>query len=97
MTDASFSAAGYAVLIEDDPSEKYTSMRKSLAPVAYGFTTFSPAQLKVSIYAKQILAIFFAFQEFGQIFWGTPKTVRFLTDNKSVTRFFQTKIIPSTL
>ena len=32
MTDASFSAAGYAVLIEDDPLEKYTSTRKAFAP-----------------------------------------------------------------
>ena len=93
MTDASFSAAGYAVLIEDDPMEKYSSMRKAFAPVAYGSKTFSPAQLKLSIYAKEFLAIFFAFKEFGHIFWGTPKSVIILTDNKSVTRFFQTKII----
>ena len=31
MTDASFSAAGYAVLIEDDPMEKYTSTRVTAA------------------------------------------------------------------
>ena len=88
MTDASFSAAGYAVLVEDDPMEKYTSTRKAFAPVAYGSKTFSPAQLKMSIYAKEFLAIFFAFNEFGHIFWGTPKPVIILTDNKSVTRFF---------
>ena len=46
---------------------------------------------------KEFLAIFFAFKEFGHIFWGTPKPVIILTDNKSVTRFFQTKIIPPTL
>ena len=97
MTDASFSAAGYAVLIEHDPMEKYSSTRKAFAPVAYGSKTFSPAQLKMSIYAKEFLAIFFAFKEFGHIFWGTPKPVIILTDNKSVTRFFQTKIIPPTL
>ena len=28
MTDASFGAAGYAVLIEDDPSQNFTSIRK---------------------------------------------------------------------
>ena len=28
MTDASFQAAGYAVLIEDDPDQKYTSTRR---------------------------------------------------------------------
>ena len=97
MPDASFSAAGYAVLIEDDPLEKYTSTKKVFAPVAYGFKTFSPAQLKMSIYAKKFLAIFFAFKEFGHIFWGTPKPVIILTDNKSVTQFVQTKIIPLTL
>ena len=97
MTDASFTAAGYADLIEDDPLEKYTSTRKAYAPVAYGSKTFSPAQLKMSIYAKEFLAIFFAFKEFGHIFWGTPKPVIILTDNKSVTRFFQTKIIPPSL
>ena len=97
MTDASFTAAGYAVLIEDDPLEKFTSTRKAYAPVAYGSKTFSPAQLKMSIYAREFLAIFFAFKEFGHIFWGTPKPVIILTDNKSVTRFFQTKIIPPSL
>ena len=97
MTDASFPAAGYAVLIQDDPMEKYNSTRKAFAPVAYGSKTFSPAQLKMSLYAKEFLAIFFAFKEFGHIFWGTPTPVIILTDNKSVTRFFQTKISPPTL
>ena len=97
MTDASFSTAGYAVLIEDDPLEKYTSTRKAFALVAYGSKTLSPTQLKLSIYAKEFSAIFFAFKEFGHIFWGTPNPMNILTDNKSVTRFFQTKIIPPTL
>ena len=97
MTYASFSTAGYAVLIEDDPLEKYTSTRKAFARVAYGSKTFSPTQLKMSIYAKEFLAIIFAFKEFGHIFWGTPKPVIILTDNKSVTRFFQTKSIPPIL
>ena len=51
----------------------------------------------MSIYAKKFLAIFYAFKEFGHIFWGTPKPVINLTDNKSVTRFFQTKIVPPPL
>ena len=34
MTDASFQAAGYAVLIENDPNQKYTSTRKFFAPIA---------------------------------------------------------------
>ena len=29
MTDASFTAAGYAILTEDDQNQKYTSVKKS--------------------------------------------------------------------
>ena len=97
MTDASFTAAGYAILTVDDPNQKFTSVKKSYAPIAYGSKTFIPSQLKMSIYAKEFLAIYYAFKEFGHIFWGTPKPVIILTDNKSVTRFFQTKNIPPPL
>ena len=67
-TEASFMAAGFAVLIEDDPQVKYTSTRKAFAPVAYGSNTFSPAQLEKYICAEEFLAIFFAFREFGYVF-----------------------------
>ena len=70
MTDASFQAAGYAVLIEDDPNQKYTSTRKTYAPIAYGSKTYSPSQIKMSIYAKGFLAIYMAFkgqEDFMQI------------------------------
>ena len=53
MTDASFQAAGYAVLTEDDPNQKYTSTRKTYAPVAYGSKTFSPSQIKMSTTQKK--------------------------------------------
>ena len=65
MTDASFGAAVYAVLIEDDPNHKFTSLRKSYAPVAYGSKTFTPTHIKMSNYAKIVLAIYFAFK-----FWA---------------------------
>ena len=38
-----------------------------------------------------------AFLEFAQIVWEVIKPSIVLTDNKSVTRFFQTKAIPPTL
>ena len=38
-----------------------------------------------------------AFKEFGHIFWGTAKPVVIMTDSKSLTRFFQTKMIPPPL
>ena len=53
MTDASFTAAGYAILTEDDPNQKYTSVKKSFAPIANGSKTFTPSQLKMSIYEKK--------------------------------------------
>ena len=97
MTDASFQAAGYAVLVENDPNQKYTSTRKTYAPIAYGSKTYSPSQIKMSIYAKELLAIYMAFKEFGHVFWGATKPVIIMTDSKSVTRFFQTKMIPPPL
>ena len=38
-----------------------------------------------------------AFREFAHILWETSKPTIVLTDNKSVTRFFQTKTIPPSL
>ena len=38
-----------------------------------------------------------AFLEFAHIMWETPKPTIVLTDNKSVTRFFQMKAIPPSL
>ena len=51
----------------------------------------------MSIYAKEFLAIYMAFKVFGHIFWGATKPVIIMTDSKSVTRFFQTKMIPPPL
>ena len=97
MTDASFRSAGYALMIEDNPDQKIQSKRKAYAPVAFGSKFFSPAQLKMSNCSKEFLAIYIAFLEFAQILWETSKPTIVLTDNKSVTRFFQTKAIPQSL
>ena len=97
MTDASFRSAGYALMIEDNPNQKIQSKRKTYAPVAFGSKIFSPAQLKMSICSKEFLAIYMAFFEFAHILWETTKPTIVLTDNKSVTRFFQTKAIPPSL
>ena len=97
MTDASFRSAGYALMIEDNPDENIQSKRKTYAPVAFGSKFFSPAQLKMSIYSKEFLAIYMAFLKFAHILWETTKPTIVLTDNKSVTRFFHTKAIPPSL
>ena len=97
MTDASFRSAGYALMIEDNPDQKLQSKLKTLAPVAFGSKILSPAQTKMSIYSKDFLAIYMAIPEFAHILWEATKPTIVLTDNKSVTRFFQTKVIPPAL
>ena len=81
------------MLIEDDSNQKNTSTRKTYAPIAYGSKTYSSSQIKMSIYAKKFLGIYMAYKKFGHIFWGATKPVIIMTDSKSVTRFFQTKMI----
>ena len=97
MTDASFRSAGYALMTEDYPDQKIQSKRKTYAPVAFGSKIFSRAQLKMSIYSKDFLAIYMAFLEFAHILWEATKPTIVLTDKKSVTRFSQTKAMPSPL
>ena len=97
MTDASFRSAGYALIIEDNPQQKIQSKRKTYAPVAFGWKIFSPAQLKISIYSKEFLAIYMAFLEFAHLLWEATKPTIVLTDNKSVTRFLQIEAIPPAL
>ena len=57
----------------------------------------SPAQRKMSIYCKEFLAIYHASLECCQILWETTLHTLVMTDNRSVTRFIQTKAIPTTL
>ena len=97
MTDASFRSAGYALMIEDNHDQKIQSERKTYVPVAFGSKFSSPAQLKKSSYSKQFLAIYIALLEFAHIMCETTKSAIVLTDNKSVTRFFQTKAISRAL
>ena len=80
----------------DDKRDQKIQSKKTYAPVAFESKIFSPAQLKTSLYSKEILAIYMAFLEFAHILWEASKPTIVLTDKKSVTRFFQTKaILPS--
>ena len=97
MTDASFRASGYALMIEENDDKKLLSKRKTFAPVAFGSRVFSPSQMKMSIYCKEFLAIYHAFLEYSHILWETTIPTLVLTDNRSVTRFFQTKTTPPAL
>ena len=95
--DASFRSAGFDLMIEDNPDRKIQSKRKTYAPVAFGSKIFSPSQLKMSIYSKEFFAIYTTFLDFAHFLWEASKPTIVLTDNKLVTRFFQTKAIPPSL
>ena len=75
--------------------EDYTITQKNetkqYAPVCFGSRVYQPAQLKLSIYAKEFLAVHFALDNFADLVWGADKHLLILTDNKSLTRFFQAK------
>ena len=95
--DASLYAAGFILLIEE-PHDSSTEKSKTYAPVAFGSHSFSPAQLKLSLYAKEFLSIQLAFETFEHYVWGvSDKPIIVLIDNKSVRRFFQTKKMPGNL
>ena len=57
MTDAGFRSAGYALMFEDNPDQKLQSKPKPYASAAFGSKIFSPTQLKMSIYSKELFAI----------------------------------------
>ena len=56
LVDASFQAAGSTVMTPSNPNQELISAGKTYAPVAYGSKTFTPAQIKMSIYAKEFSA-----------------------------------------
>ena len=83
MCDASEHAAGYALLIED-----YSETNGA---------RFTEGQMSLTMNAKEFVAMHFAFDEFAHILWGVKKPTIVMSDNKALTRFFQSKRIPSKL
>ena len=77
MSDESFTAAGYAIMTEDDlnQKQKLQSKRKTYAPKAFGSKTINPTQTKLSISAKEFLLIYFAIVR-------TPHVRRHLPSNR---------------
>ena len=84
-------------MIEDYVKNDKGESVKSYAPVSFGSKLFNTAQLKMSIYCKEFLSLYFALETFSHFIWGSEKPVLILTDNKSLTRFFQAKTIPPSL
>ena len=74
MTDAIYQAAGYAVLIEEDTNQRCTTAGKIYAPLAYGSKTYTPSQIKISIYAKKTLGHLPGLQRICTCFLGCHQT-----------------------
>ena len=93
LTDASYYQAGFVLMIEDYVENENTGKEtKIYAPVSFGSKLFNAAQLKHLIFCKEFLAVYFA-----QFIWGCEKPVLVLTDNRSLTKFFQAKTVPPAL
>ena len=73
-----------------------SSHPEQLCPCFVWFS-FNTAQLKFSIYYKEFLALYFAFDTFSHYLWESSKPVIILTDNKTLTSFFQSKTVPASL
>ena len=97
LCDSSYHGSGFVLMIEDYLAENNESNMKIYAPVSFGSKLFNNSQLKLSIYCKEFLSLYFALEQFAHFIWGSNKPVIVLTDNKSLVRFFQAKTLPPTL
>ena len=94
LCDASYHGTGFVLMVEDYVKNEKNEEIKTYAPVSFGSRLFNTAQLKFSIYYKEFLALYFALDHFSHFIWGSVKPVIVLTDNRSLTQFFQAKTIP---
>ena len=91
LCDASYYGTGFVLMIENYLLDQQGKEKKEYAPVSFGSRLFGPTQLKFSVYYKEFLARYFALEHFAHFLWGATKPVLVLTDNRSLTQFFQSK------
>ena len=65
---------------------------KSVVPVSIGSKLSIKAQLKRSVYFKELF--YFALETFSKFIWQSEKPMQTLTHSESSTSFFQTKATP---
>ena len=94
LCDASYHGTGFVLMVEDYVKNEKNEEVKTYTPVSFGSRLFNTAQLKFSIYYREFLALYFALDHFSHYIWGSAKPVIVLTDNRSLTQFFQAKTIP---
>ena len=96
MCDASEHAA-VSVLLTEDYTDTAEGPLKKYALIAFGSRRLKTDKMSLTKYAKEFLAMHFAFDEFGHILWGVKKPTIVLTDNTALPRLFQAKQIPPKL
>ena len=84
-------------MIEDDLIDQKGKTKKTYAPLSFGLRLFTITQFKFSVYYKEFLDLYFALEHFAHFIWGATKLVLVLTDNRSLTQFFQSKSIHPSL
>ena len=93
LCDASFHGTGFVLMIEDYLIDQKSKTKKTYAPEFSGSKLFTTTQLKLSVYFKQFLALYFTLDLFAHFIWGASKPVLVLADNRSPTQHFQSKSI----
>ena len=97
LCDASYYSSGFVLLTDDYLVEQDGKKKQAYAPVSFGSKLFNTSQLKISTFCKEFLALYFPQEHFSHFIWGAEKPVIVLTDNKSLTSFFQSKSLHPTL
>ena len=92
MTDTTFRASGYALMIEENEEHQILLKQQTVAPVAFGLRVFSTSHSKLSKNCKEFLAKHHEFPKYSHFRWNSTQPTRVLTDNRSVTRLFSSKI-----
>ena len=97
LCDARYYSSGFVLKIEDYLVKNDAVKKQAYAPVSFGSQLFNTSQLKVSTYSKELLALYFALENFSHSIWGAEKPVIVLTDHHSLTSFFQSNSLHPSL
>ena len=97
LCGASYHGTEFTLMIEVYVKTENKGSTKTYASVSFGSRYFTEPQLKFSILYKEVLALNFALDHFAHFVWGASKPVNAPTVTRSLTQFFQSKSIPTSV
>ena len=97
LCNASYHGTGFVLMVEDYFKDNVSGEKKTYAAVSIGSRLLAGPQFKLSVYFKEFLAFYFAFDHFANYIWVNTKPVIILTANRNLTQFFLAKLMPPTL